>query len=81
MRKFKPTETESRVAAAILIRISFLESMEELYTEYRSIYNDYDLFDDPFTGLPCSRSVYALNSLEYEKQLMSEKYGHCDGLC
>lgn len=45
-----------------------------------SIFERYNLCEDPFTHLPCTSKEYAENSLKYEQLLMIEKYGHCDGL-
>ena len=41
---------------------------------------DYGLYEDPFTRMLCTSEEYAKNSLEYDRQTMYEKYGHCDGL-
>ena len=46
----------------------------------KTVMQDYQPHDDPFTHLPCSSKEYAENSLEYRKQTMIERYGHCDGL-
>jgi hypothetical protein len=40
----------------------------------------YALCHDPFTGMLCTCEEYAENSLEYDKQAMMSRYGHCDGL-
>ena len=82
MKNSKPTFTEKQLktVAEILIRLMFVESLEELHTVCEEIFVDYKLFKDPFTHLPCTPNEYAKNSLEYERQTMLEKYGHYDGL-
>ena len=40
----------------------------------------YALCHDPFTGMLCTSEEYMENSLEYDKAVMIERYGHCDGL-
>lgn len=40
----------------------------------------YALCEDPFTKMLCTSKEYAENSLEYDKQIMIDIYGHCDGL-
>ena len=74
------TERDQQVAAEILIRFTFVNSMDAFEAEYKKLMKDYDLCDDPFTCLPCSPSQYPENLLEYERQTMEERYGHCDGL-
>lgn len=78
--KQKVSEKEQRIAAGILTAFMFTRDMNEVHEIWKQIYKDYDLCDDPFTGCPCSPKEYAENRLEYEKQTMIEKYGHCDGL-
>ena len=76
----KITNTMQEVAADILVRFAFVESEEEFWKEYHKIYEDYGLCDDPFTHLPCTSKEYAKNNLEHQRQIMFERYGHCDGL-
>lgn len=40
----------------------------------------YTLCEDPFTRMLCTSEEYIENRLEYEKQIMMSRYGHCDGL-
>ena len=40
----------------------------------------YELLEDPFTGLPCTIKEYCKSRVEYDRQCMFEKYGHCDGI-
>lgn len=76
----KRKEIEQRVAAEILTQFMFTRDMGEVLQTWDNIYRQYDLYDDPFTHTPCSSEDYYKNRLEYEKQVMIEKYGHCDGL-
>ena len=75
-----PTTAEQRVAADILTSLYFLKSKEDFEKLCKDIYERYELNDDPFTNLPCSDKDYADNCLEYDRQTMMERYGHCDGL-
>ena len=79
-KRRKLTERDQQVAAEILIRFAFVNSMDAFVSEYKELKKDYDLCDDPFTHLPCSSGQYSENSLKYERQTMEERYGHCDGL-
>ena len=73
-------ERIQRVVADILTQFMFVRTMEDVHRVWQSIYDDYDLCDDPFTGCPCSNEEYADNNIEYQRQAMIERYGHCDGL-
>lgn len=75
----KQSEFAAKVVADILVAFTFVRNMEDFKNVYNEVYEQYGLYDDPFTHLPCSPSEYAENSVEYERQLMIEKYGHCDG--
>jgi len=76
----KITESMQKVAADILTQFMFLDNLEDLYKAWDDVFARYELFKDPFTGCPCSYKQYAESSLEYARQSMIEKYGHCDGL-
>lgn len=56
------------------------DTMEEVIRVWESIFVEYDLYHDPFTGLPCTFDEYANLNVEYERQMMMERYGHCDGI-
>ena len=76
----KITKTMQRVAADILTQFMFTKNMDEVIKVWDNIYEHYGLYSDPFTGIPCTPEEYCESQLEYEKQSMIEKYGHCDGL-
>ena len=76
----KVNERTQKIVAAILTEFMFAENMDEVRTVWNHIYNKYELCDDPFTHTPCSPKEYCKNQLEYDKQTMIDKYGHCDGL-
>ena len=75
-----PSDKEQRIAADILTAFMFCETMEEIHKIWNDIYKQYALCDDPFTHTPCSSKEAIENKLEFEKQTMMQKYGHCDGL-
>lgn len=79
-KRRKITERDQQVAADILIRFAFVNSMDAFESEYNAVLKAYDLCDDPFTHLPCSPGQYAENSLAYDRQAMEDRYGHFDGL-
>lgn len=75
------TNTMQEVAVDILMQIIFCKDMQEFFDKsFDNIIKTYNLCDDPFTHLPCTSKEYAKNSLEYQRQVMFERYGHCDGL-
>lgn len=82
MKTTKPKITDSmqKVAVDILEHLIFCKTIEEVRGELDRLYEKYELCDDPFTGIPCTTKQYFKNKHEREKQLMVEKYGHCDGL-
>ena len=80
MKKKKLTKTEQRVAAEILTQFMFTRDMKDVLQTWDNIYKQYELMDDPFTYTPVSPEDWAKNRLEYDKQVMIERYGHCDGL-
>lgn len=76
----KITKTMQKVAADILTQFMFTDSMQDALDVWNNIYEQYNLCTDPFTGVPCTTDEYCESQLEYEKQIMIERYGHCDGL-
>lgn len=76
----KITKRDQKVAAEILTQFMFTRDMLDVVAVWKQVYEKYGLCDDPFTHTPCTPEEYCKNNLEYEKQAMIEKYGHCDGL-
>lgn len=75
------TDKEQRVASDILVDYIIAHMNDHYDSEFvERIMKRYELFDDPFTHLPCTAKEYAGNSLEYHRQTMIQRYGHCDGL-
>lgn len=79
-RRRKITKRDQMVAAEILIQFAFVKDVKEMFKVWQDIFEEYGLFNDPFTSLPCTLDEYYENSLEYDRQTMIERYGHCDGL-
>ena len=80
MKKTKINKRDQKVASNILTEFMFAQNMEEVWQAWDNIYKQYELCHDPFTHTPCAPEQYYENSLEYDRQVMIEKYGHCDGL-
>lgn len=76
----KITEKDRKLVAEILTKFMFTNNMVDVTNVWKEIYDQYGLCDDPFTQTPCTLKEYCENQLEYEKQIMIERYGHCDGL-
>ena len=76
----KITKTMQKVAADILMEFMFTRDMNEVVEAYQRVFKRYDLREDPFTKCPCTPDEWCDNQLEYERQAMIERYGHCDGL-
>lgn len=75
------SEKEQKVAAGILTEYVIVHNDKGFNGEFfERIMHEYELMKDPFTFLPCTSKEYEKNSLEYDRQTMIEKYGHCDGL-
>ncbi len=79
-KNFVVTETMQKVAVDILESLTFCKNMDEVVELYQLMFEKYQLNNDPFTKLPCTNKEYAENSLEYQRQIMIERYGHCDVL-
>ena len=76
----KITKAMQRTAADILTQFMFTKDMDDVNKVWDKVYKQYGLCDDPFTHTPCTPEEYAKNCLEYDKQVMMERYGHCDVL-
>ena len=84
-KRVKITDSMQKVAVDILSDLEAYMMMSENYPEevmqiYRKFYDKYELCDDPFVGLCCTTKEFFKQSHERDKQLMYERYGHCDGL-
>ena len=85
MKQKKITSTMQKVAVDILqdIEIYMMTHKtvpDEISALYDRVFEKYELCRDPFTYMACTTKEYFENHLEYEKQCMMERYGHCDGL-
>lgn len=80
MKQPKITDNIQRVVADVLTKFMFTKNMDEVMKVWDDVYEQYDLCSDPFTDTPCSPKEYCKNKLEYEQQIMIDRYGHCDGL-
>lgn len=76
----KITKKDQRIAADILTQFMFTRNMDDVKEVWGEVFKQYGLHEDPFTHTPCTNEEYFENRSEYEKQLMIDKYGHCDGL-
>ena len=76
----KITKTMQKVATDILMEFMFTRDMDEVIEAYGRVMKRYGLCEDPFTSCPCTPDEWYDSQLEYEKQTMIERYGHCDGL-
>lgn len=81
----KITKTMQKVAVDILTDIEIYmmthhDVPEEIDQLYDRVFEKYGLCRDPFTRMVCTSEEYGKNSLEYDRQVMMDRYGHCDGL-
>ena len=67
--KKKVSDHDQVIVANVLTRLMFVKDMDEFIEEWKRIYDDYGLHDDPFTGTPCSSKEYVLSREEYQRQL------------
>ena len=87
MKQKKITHTMQKVAVDILQEFEMLlmshngpYTCEEICDIMKQHEEKYGLCQDPFTSMICTSEDYCKNSLEYARQTMMERYGHCDGL-
>ena len=80
MKQKKITSTMQKVACDILTQFLFTRNMDEVVAAYDKVMEEYELCEDPFTHTPCTFEEFCKMQIEYEKQAMVQKYGHCDGL-
>ena len=84
-KKLKITNTMQKVAVDILedlegYMMTHPKYPDEIYQIFKRAFDKYELCQDPFTQTVCTTKEWAKNCLEYDRQVMIEKYGHCDGL-
>lgn len=87
MKQKKITPTMQKVAVDILQDFEILMmsrngpyTADEILEIVQKHVDSYGLCQDPFTKMLCTSDEYAKNSLEYDRAVMIERYGHCDGL-
>lgn len=87
MKQKKITHTMQKVAVDILQDFEILlmthngpYTADEIIAIMNKHEKWYGLCEDPFTRMLCTSDEYTKNSLEYDRQIMYEKYGHWDGL-
>ena len=87
MKQKKITHPMQKVAVDILSDLEILlmthngpYTADEIIAIMNKHEKGYGLCQDPFTRMICTSKEYVENSLEYDRQTMYEKYGHCDGL-
>lgn len=76
----KLSKRDQRVAADILTAFMFTKTMDDVINVWNDLFEKYDLCSDPFTHAPVTPEEYAKNKMEHDRQVMIERYGHCDGL-
>ena len=74
MKQPKKSDKAQRIAASILTAFMFAETMDEVHTIWKNIYEEFSLYDDPFTHCPCSPKEFEENSLEYNQQMMEKRH-------
>ena len=80
MTKPKITNKDQEIVAEILNSFMFCKDINELTEQIKATAKIFNLDEDVYTGCYCSLKEAYENSVQYQKDLMIEKYGHCDGL-
>ena len=87
MKQKKITHPMQTVAVDILSDFEILMmthngpyTFEEIWAIVQKHVDGYGLCEDPFTRMLCTSKEAIENQLEYDKAIMIERYGHCDGL-
>ena len=87
MKQKKITPTMQKVAVDILQDFEVLlishngpYTFEEIWDIVQKHVDGYGLCEDPFTRMICTSEEAIKNQLEYDRQTMISRYGHCDGL-
>ena len=78
MKKKHLSDKVQRTVAEILTALMFVNSMEDVHKIWQSLYEAYELCEDPFTHCPCSPKEYEENRLDYERQTSIARYGYYD---
>ncbi|MFR3309373.1 MAG: hypothetical protein ACLTTQ_01885 [Christensenellales bacterium] len=76
----KTNKRDQRVAADILTEFMFTKTMDDIINVWNDLFKKYGLCSDPFAHTPVTPEEYAKNKAEHDRQVMIERYGHCDGL-
>ena len=87
MKQKKITHPMQQVAVNILSDFEVLTmthngpyTFEEIWAIVQKHVDGYGLCEDPFTRMICTSKEAIENQLEYEKAVMVERHGYCDGL-
>ena len=87
MKQKKITHPMQQVAVNILSDFEVLTmthngpyTFEEIWEIVQKHVDGYGLCEDPFTRMICTSKEAIENQLEYDRQTMIDRYGHCDGL-
>ena len=80
MRKPKITDKDQRIVADILNTFIFCDNMEEIIENMERTARFFCLVKDDYAGCYYSPKEAYENSVQHQKDLMIDKYGHCDGL-
>ncbi len=74
------SKRDQRIPADILTEFMFTKTMDDVINVWNDLFEKYDLCSDPFTHIPVTPEEYAKIISEHDRQVMIERYGHCDGL-
>lgn len=74
------SKRDQRIAADILTEFMFTKTMDDVINVWNDLFVKYGLYSDPFIHTPLTPEEYAKNKAEHDRQVMFERYGHCDGL-
>lgn len=76
----KITNKDQSIVANILNEISFCSNLDEISEQINEFAKHYMLGRDPYTKCYCSSKDEEKYIKQYNRELMTEKYGHFDGL-
>ena len=80
MKKHKITDKDQEIVAEILNTFSFCNNIDEMFKEIEKFAKLYWLGKDPCSKCYCTSKEEQKYTLQYNQELMIDKYGHCDGL-